>query len=313
MIDRFHPPANWFRQEVTVQFDQFSFIRHFVHSTAIGKAITMQHLIANFRQYIVTKKAVTLTVVALALAAATIPASAQVGVGTTSPAGKFHVSTTGDANALVVNNTSGNVGIGTAAPAQQLEVAGNVQFSQALMPSGSAGATGQILTSQGDNTAPVWQTLGVLPGSLQDVYNAIGTTQLTLNSGAIAVLPGCSVTLTATGDTNLLITASAVALPAAGGAPVQGTIDLLVDGSKVASQYYSAADAPSQLVRLGNYSTTTKLVSVGVGSHTVQLQAKSWFNQVLFNLDPVAQGYAGAESSDANAMKCNLTVLSFPS
>jgi hypothetical protein len=55
-------------------------------------------------------------------------------------------------------DTNGNVGIGTTAPSQRLDVAGNVRFSGALMPGGNAGASGQVLVSQGAGT-PAWQTL----------------------------------------------------------------------------------------------------------------------------------------------------------
>ncbi len=52
-----------------------------------------------------------------------------------------------------------NVGIGTTTPSQKLDVAGNIQFSGALMPGGNAGAPGQVLVSQGAGTAPTWTTL----------------------------------------------------------------------------------------------------------------------------------------------------------
>ncbi len=54
---------------------------------------------------------------------------------------------------------SQNVGIGTATPTEKLDVAGNVQFSGALMPAGDPGNKGEILTSQGPGTPPQWKTL----------------------------------------------------------------------------------------------------------------------------------------------------------
>lgn len=50
-----------------------------------------------------------------------------------------------------------NVGIGTTTPAQKLDVTGNLRVSGAFMPNGIAGTTGQVLTSNGGATAPVWQ------------------------------------------------------------------------------------------------------------------------------------------------------------
>jgi hypothetical protein len=78
---------------------------------------------------------------------------------------------TTDAQPLVIrtNNTErlrvtagGYVGIGTTTPSQRLEVAGNVRFSGALMPAGIAGASGDVLVSQGAGTAPVWQPVSSL-------------------------------------------------------------------------------------------------------------------------------------------------------
>ncbi len=50
----------------------------------------------------------------------------------------------------------GNMGIGTAAPSEKLEVVGNFKLSQAFMPGGSAGTSGQFLLSGGANAAATW-------------------------------------------------------------------------------------------------------------------------------------------------------------
>jgi len=50
------------------------------------------------------------------------------------------------------------VGIGTTTPSQKLDVAGNIQFSGALMPGGNAGSPGQVLISNGPGTPPSWTT-----------------------------------------------------------------------------------------------------------------------------------------------------------
>lgn len=56
----------------------------------------------------------------------------------------------------VVIDSTGNVGIGIAAPTQKLDVVGNFKLSQAFMPGGSAGTSGQFLLSGGANAAPTW-------------------------------------------------------------------------------------------------------------------------------------------------------------
>jgi hypothetical protein len=57
-----------------------------------------------------------------------------------------------------------NVGIGVAAPQQKLYVAGNIKLSGALMPNGTAGIAGQVLTSTGAGTAPLWSNTAYTGG-----------------------------------------------------------------------------------------------------------------------------------------------------
>ena len=64
---------------------------------------------------------------------------------------------------------TGNVGIGITAPAQRLDVSGNVRFSEALMPAGAPGISGQILISRGTDNAPVWDSVRVKKAASQGI------------------------------------------------------------------------------------------------------------------------------------------------
>jgi hypothetical protein len=59
---------------------------------------------------------------------------------------------------------SGRVGIGTLTPTEVLDVTGNVKFSGALMPNNTAGTSGQVLTSQGSSSAPIWSAVSLTSG-----------------------------------------------------------------------------------------------------------------------------------------------------
>lgn len=65
------------------------------------------------------------------------------------------------ANKAYYKNASntGVFGINVTNPTQALDVDGNVKFSRALMPNANAGASGEILKSQGAGAAPVWSIL----------------------------------------------------------------------------------------------------------------------------------------------------------
>jgi hypothetical protein len=81
-------------------------------------------------------------------------------------------------SAIVAQHSTGYLGVGTA-PSQRLHVAGNIQFSGALMPNGIAGTSGQILTSQGAGAPPIWVTTA----SLGQGFSQANATSCTLYVG----------------------------------------------------------------------------------------------------------------------------------
>ena len=90
--------------------------------------------------------------------------------------------------ALVVKQA--NVGLGKSSPAERLDVNGNVRFSGALMPSGVAGASGQLLKSNGIGVAPSWTAFSSI---YPDRWNISGTnifTALIGNVGIGTTVPG---------------------------------------------------------------------------------------------------------------------------
>jgi hypothetical protein len=116
---------------------------------------------------------------------------------TTSTGSNAHYSMVFGANASVtqsntiVFNHSGSVaatygltrvGIRNNAPAEALDITGNLRFSNALMPAGSAGTAGQLLTSAGPGAAPTWSSGSGLfwsltgNGSTNASNNFVGTT-----------------------------------------------------------------------------------------------------------------------------------------
>jgi hypothetical protein len=194
------------------------------------------------------------------------------------------------------------------------EATNKTTLTSAQITKGSDGTTpqaGYIATAADASGNIVWSAANTVPGAIDGVYEFLGTNTINVPSGTTTQVPmnGNSFTLHKAGK--VLITYSLLPLPANASQPVQGSIDLIINNVKTISSYYSAWDAPSALVRLGNYSTAQKIVSLPAGNHTVGLNLKSWFNTTTTNVNPVSAGYAGAISSDSQAMVARITVIIF--
>lgn len=203
---------------------------------------------------------------------------------------------------------TGNVGINTSTPTNTLHIksASNPLRMEGLQAGNTAN---NILTV--DATGVVKQNTSLV-GMQNGSYFAQGTNLVTITSGQTLPIDGVTITFTPSVNVNAMITVSALPLPQTNGTNVQGSIDLLQNGAKISSQYYSSWDGQN-LVRLGNYSTTTRLVPLNAGTaYTFSVEAKSWSGTTQFNRDPTAAPvYAGALANDANSMKTTMTIVLF--
>ncbi|CAI8760857.1 hypothetical protein [Chryseobacterium sp. IT-36CA2] len=148
------------------------------------------------------------------------------------------------------------VGVATSTPQKTLHVNGSLQVVNEVnvggnaTTAGSAGTSGQILTSQGAGAAPVWQTLNTVSGSVNSAVYVQGTTEATANACSpqpctpVPVdVPGVTYTITVpAGRTQtLLFTILGYALDITTGTTSQGVFTLLQNGAKISSAYVSKA------------------------------------------------------------------------
>ncbi|MEN2402986.1 hypothetical protein GKZ90_0024585 [Flavobacterium sp. MC2016-06] len=172
---------------------------------------------------------------------------------------------------------------------------------------------GDVATAADVNGNIIWTPASEQVGSISGIYEAIGSNEIIIDQNSIRNLTNPSdLTFKLKKASYVLITYSALPLPIAKDMPTQGSIDLMIDGTKTISSYYSAADAPNgKLHVLGNYSTAQKMISLGKGTHTIHIQAKSWWNTTSFNTNPATFPYVGALYSDSQAMTTRVTAIIF--
>ncbi len=183
----------------------------------------------------------------------------------------------------------GYVGIGTTSPAEKLDVNGNVKFSGALMPNGSAGTSGQILTSQGPGQPPVWQT----PASIPLYGNNASSVELnslvyTTNTSSWEDIPGMSLTFVPEHDYFYIFSSLAARLADDQGNAQFGMamiqVRLLVNGVEVARSATVITDFDDDtnswyIITSGSVSFSGVRAHVTSGtSTTVKLQWKAVVN-----------------------------------
>ncbi|KAF2333333.1 hypothetical protein [Flavobacterium nitrogenifigens] len=175
---------------------------------------------------------------------------------------------------------------------------------------GSAPQTGYMLTAADPSGNLVFTAPKAIPGAISGVYEFLGTDLISIPANTTATIPMNANSFTMSTSGKALITYSVLPLPANASQPVQGSIDLIIDNTKMISSYYSATDSPSTLVKLGNYSTAQKMISLPAGTHTVGVNLKSWSGTTRTNVNPFPS-YVGSIANDNQAMVARITVITF--
>lgn len=218
---------------------------------------------------------------------------------------------TNNANRMTVTGT-GNVGIGTQTPQKLLHVNGALQVTNEInvggnaTTAGSAGTTGQILTSNGAGAAPTWKTLNTSSGTISSANYVQGTTALAINQGTVADVPGVTITLTVpAGVTQTFLFTVLGYATSTTATDAQGAFYLLQDGTKISSAYTSMVSGTA-LVRLPIPVTFLKAVTLSAGTYTFKVQYSAWAGNQIVNFVP--SGYSGY-NGDTEAMLTKMQVL----
>lgn len=222
---------------------------------------------------------------------------------------------TNNTNRMAVTG-AGDVGIGTQTPQKKLHVNGALQVTNELNvggttnTAGSAGTTGQILTSSGAGAAPTWKTLNTSSGTISSANYVQGTTALTINQGTTADVPGATITLTVpTGLTQTFLFTILGYATLVDGNSSQGVFTLLQNGVKISSAFASKAGnfpGGTALSSMPVPVTFLKSVTLPAGTYTFKVQYSAWSGNATVNFVP--SSYAGY-NGDTEAMLTKMQVL----
>ncbi|MCW1961700.1 hypothetical protein [Chryseobacterium viscerum] len=241
-------------------------------------------------------------------------------------------------------NVYSQVGIQTSTPQKTLHVNGSLQVVNEVnvggtaTTAGSPGISGQILTSQGPGTAPAWQTLNTVSGSVNGAMYVQGLSEATATAGQTIDVPGVTLNVTVPpGRTQtLLFTILGYALDITTGSTSQGVFTLLQNGTKISSAYVSKAGFFPNSTQANSsvtvnihaldtnysfpvpYSGTAGLVNMPVpvtflksvvlneGTYTFKVQYSSWAGTARVNVNPTTfSGY----NLDKECMLTKMQVL----
>lgn len=201
--------------------------------------------------------------------------------------------------------SDGKTGIGTTTPQKQLHVNGALQVTNELnvggdaAAAGTAGAAGEVLTSNGAGAAPSWKA--VTP-AISATYYVQGTSEATIAVGSTVDVPGVTLTHTvpAGASQTLLFTVIGYAVRNDGSNnnSGQGVFTLLQNGTKISSAFASVGYNGI----LGNLPTPATLLKAitltNSGSsavdYTFKVQYAAWAGAQKVNWVPSTfNGYNG--------------------
>ncbi|MDP9960531.1 hypothetical protein [Chryseobacterium lathyri] len=223
---------------------------------------------------------------------------------------------TNNTNRMTVTS-DGDVGIGTQTPQKKLHVNGTLQVTNELNvggttnTAGSAGTTGQILTSSGAGAAPTWKTLNTSSGTIAGAHYVQGTTAATIAQGSTADVPGATITLTVpAGMTQTFLFTVLGFATMVDSNSSQGVFSLLQNNVKISSAFASkAGNFPGGTGALASMPvpvTFLKSVALTAGTYTFKVQYTAWFGSATVNFVPSTySGYDG----DTEAMLTKMQVL----
>lgn len=208
------------------------------------------------------------------------------------------------------------VGIQTSTPQKALHVNGSLQVVNEInvggnaSTAGSAGTTGQILTSNGAAAAPSWQTLNTISGTINGAYYVQGTTAATATQGTTIDVPGATITLTVpVGRTQTFLFTVLGYATLSDGNSTQGVFALLQNGTKISSAFASKAGnfpGSTTLASMPVPVTFLKSVTLPAGTYTFKVQYSAWSGSATVNFVP--SGYVGY-NGDTEAMLTKMQVL----
>ncbi|KAF5042881.1 hypothetical protein DSECCO2_508060 [anaerobic digester metagenome] len=166
-----------------------------------------------------------------------------------------------------------NVGIGTNTPTQKLDVPGNVKFSGALMPNNNPGTTGQVLVSQGANTAPVWQSIG----NVIQVLKATSTRTL-ISTTSFSNIGGLTLSFTLTTNATVLVSTYGSIETTSTSYYGSGVIvQVFLNGVAVNDMFQTidVTDPSGFTNTIAPWSMTNTIV-LAPGNHTINVRAKKY-------------------------------------
>ena len=226
------------------------------------------------------------------------------GAATTNQVAKFTSST--DLCNSIITDDGTHVGISNLNPTEKLDVTGNVKFSNALMPNNLAGTTGQVLTSQGPNIAPVWTT-GVTDTA---TASKVSSTRTSINNTNYVNVTGLNQTITINTTSIVLITTwgaletnstqtnggstCRVGLFDGNNVIAEQTIDNLNNGDIYSGGYTQ---------RIQQWSLSTFQI-LGAGTYTFKVKAKEYSN--------IATGFYAGGSATGSYNEGQLSIIVIP-